>query len=151
MLYLPFHRIFIEIVINYSKEVQKTVIFQKIEGCNNLILPLQYEELPRLLFQTGPSSIIAILTTFFQKNENIGVQILQTVHSQKIPYIAHYVSVGFIQQKYQPFLQMDYSTFPPCMSTNLFLHLFALQGDFVVVAKQAMFSLQKNCMNHITL
>ena len=41
---------------------------------------MQIVELPRLSFETGSSSIFTILTTFFQKkNENISVQILQTV------------------------------------------------------------------------
>ena len=42
-------------------------------------IPLQYVELPGLSFGTGLSSKIAILTTLFRKNVNIGVQILPTV------------------------------------------------------------------------
>ena len=77
MLQLPF--IFCEIVI-ITQKFKKTVIFQ-IDGFRNLrIYPYtQYVELPGLAFETSPSSKIAILTTFFRKNENIGVQILPTV------------------------------------------------------------------------
>ena len=66
MLWLPFHIIFCEIAI-YSIEFQKTVIFQKIDGFENLRIPLKYVKLPGLSFGTGISSKIAILTTFFRK------------------------------------------------------------------------------------
>ena len=71
MLQLPFHRIFCEIAITVQNS-KKTIIFQKIDGFLNLRLPLyKYAEFPRLSFETGPSSIIAILTTFFQKSKNV--------------------------------------------------------------------------------
>ena len=81
MLQLPFHRIFCEIVIT-AQNFKKPSFFKKIDEFKNQRIPripLQYVELLGLSFETGPSSKITILTTFFRKNENIGVQILQTV------------------------------------------------------------------------
>ena len=68
MLSLLFHRISCEIVIT-AQNYKKPLFFNKIDAFKNLRLRLQYEELSRRSFETGPSSIIAILTTFFQKTK----------------------------------------------------------------------------------
>ena len=63
---MPFHRIFCEMAIT-AQNFKKTVIFQKNDGFRNQRIPLKYEKLPELSFETGPCSKITILSTFFQK------------------------------------------------------------------------------------